>query len=174
MPSSRVPANDPDDDWELSPDTAHPDAAGQLKGPYFWDLRDEHSPFGSDLGAATLAAYRAALATDDDLDEAGFLEEFLEARDVDRVFAEGIADEALGHRLEREHSHILAYDDIVVALAFAQIVLRGEASSQIAAAAIESLRRQALPEVLAFRGWSDAALRRRRCREMMTVLRPWT
>ena len=65
---------------------------------------------------------------------------------------------------------ILTYDDVVIAVAFAQIVLEGNASRQIAAAASRSLERQALPEVIDFRGWSDPAERRERCAEMLEVM----
>jgi uncharacterized protein YfeS len=159
-----------DDDWELSPETAHPNAARLLKDPFYWDVADENCPFGNDSGADTLEFYRAALDSDPELDSSTFLDELFEEWDVDRDFAEGVPDEELGHRLEREHFHILTYDDTVVAVAFAEIVFLGDASTDIAAAAIRSLKRQCLPEVLEFRGWSDPAERVGRCEEMIEVL----
>ena len=105
-----------DDDWELSVQTAHPNAARLLKEPFYWDVCDENSPFGNDCGADTLEFYRAALDSNADLDSSEFVAELFEEWDVDRDFAEGIPDEELGHRLEREHFHILTYDDVVVAV----------------------------------------------------------
>jgi uncharacterized protein YfeS len=159
-----------DDDWELSAQGAHPNAATLLKEPFYWDVGDEGSPFGNDTGADTLQCYRAAIESNGDLDGFEFLAELFDEWDVDRDFAEGIPDEELEYRLEREHSHILTYDDAVVAVAFAEIVFRGGVSMEIAAAAIKSLKRQCLPEMLEFRGWSDPAERRTRCQEMMDVL----
>jgi uncharacterized protein YfeS len=160
-----------DDDWDLSPETAHPDAARLLKEPFYWDLRDESAPFGNDSGAQTLQFYRAALAEDDELDAAGFLDDLLQEWDIDGDFAAGIPDDELAQRLEREQIHILTYDDVVVALAFAELVFQGKASVEMSEAAIRSLERQAMPEVLEFRGWSDPAERQARCEQMIAVLR---
>lgn len=160
-----------DDAWELAPDTAHPNAARLMTDPFYWDVCDENSPFGNDRGAEVLGAYRAAIDADAEPDGAELLAELLEQWDVDRAFAEGIPDEELGYRLEREHFHILAYDDAVVALAFAELVFLGNASTEMAAAAIRSLQRQSTPQLLEFRGWSDPGERRGRCEEMIEVLR---
>ncbi len=159
-----------DDEWELSPDTAHPNAARLLKDPFYWDVADENSPFGNDSGADALEFYRAAIDADPELDSSGFLDELFEEWDVDRDFAEGVPDEELAHRLDREHFHILTYDDVVIAVAFAEIVFLGNASAEMAAAAIRSLKRQSLQEVLEFRGWSDPAERVSRCEDMMDAL----
>lgn len=159
-----------DDDWELSPETAHPDAARLLQEPFYWDVRDENSPFGNEIGAQTLELYRAALDADPELEGIDFLWELLEQWDIDREFAERVPEEELAHRLEREHFHILTYDDAVVALAFAELVFSGHASTQMGEAAIHCLQRQSLPEVLEFRGWSDPAERRERLQEMADVL----
>lgn len=160
-----------DDDWDLSPEMAHPNAARLLDAPFYWDLRDESSPFGNDPGVDTLQFYRAALAADPGLDTGEFLDELFEEWDIDHELAVGIPDEELGYRLEREHHHILTYDDAVVAAAFAEIVFHGSAATEVALAAIRSLERQRLPEVLEFRGWSDPHLRRARCEEMIEALR---
>src|SRR6186713_3291869 len=39
-----------DDDWELSPEVAHPNARRLMKAEYFWDICDDDSPFGNDTG----------------------------------------------------------------------------------------------------------------------------
>ena len=64
-----------DDDWELSAQTAHPNAASLLKEPFYWDVCDESSPFGNDSGADTLEFYRAAIDSNADLDGSEFLAE---------------------------------------------------------------------------------------------------
>jgi uncharacterized protein YfeS len=159
-----------DDDWELSEDTAHPNAVKLLNQPFFWDIGDESSPFGNETGADVLQFYRAAFAEDPHLDGSDFLSDVFQEWDLDRRFAEGIPDEELAYRLDREHFHILAYDDAVVATAFAEVVFLGTVSVELAEAAIRSLTRQSTPEVLEFRGWSDPALRVERCEAMIAVL----
>lgn len=163
-----------DEDWELSPESAHPHAARLLVEPFYWDVQDENSPFGNDRGAEVLEAYRAAIGEDDEPDGSELLDELLQEWDVDRDFAADIPDEELAYRLEREHFHIFTYDDAVVALAFAELVFLGNASPEMASAAIKCLKRQATPEVVEFRGWSDPAERRARCEEMIEALRAST
>lgn len=160
-----------DDDWELSPETAHPNAAKLMQEPFYWDVADQDSPFGNDAGADTLQFYRAAIDADPDLDVAGFLDELFAEWDVDRKFAEGIPDDELADRLDRESFNILTYDDVLVAVAFGELVFKGSVPEELAQDAIRSLERQALPVLLEFRGWSDPDARRARCEQMIEVLR---
>ena len=158
-----------DDEWELSPENAHPNAKRLLKADFYWDVVDEDSPFGNDTGADTLEFYRAWIRENDDDEE--FLFELFDEWEVDRELAESMPDAELATQLEEDHYDVLTYDDVVIALAFAQLVLEGNASPDMAAAASRSLRRQALPAVIEFRGWSDPDERRRRCAHMLEVMR---
>ena len=158
----------PDDEWELSPEVAHPNAQRLLKDAFYWDVCDEDSPFGNDTGADTLEFYRAWIENSDDDED--FLHQLFDEWEVDWERAESIADAELEDRLEEEHFDILTYDDVVIAVAFAQLVLEGETSRDIAALATRALERQARPEMIAFRGWSDPAERIDRCARMLEVM----
>ena len=157
-----------DDDWQLSRDTAHPNARRLLKADFYWDLGDEDSPFGNDTGADTLEFYRAWIRESDDDED--FLHQLFDEWEVDWESAASVADAELADRLEDQHFDILTYDDVVIALAFAQLVLAGNAELDTAALATRALQRQALPEMVAFRGWSDPAQRRSRCAQMLEVM----
>lgn len=157
-----------DDDWELSPEAAHPNARRLMKAEYLWDICDDDSPFGNDTGADTLEFFREHLESGDDDEQ--FLDDILEEWGVDRGTAESVPDAELKRVLEDEHFHILTYDDVVIALAFAQLVFRGKTSREMSGAAVRALKRQVLPEVIEFRGWEDPGERRDRCAEMITVL----
>ena len=157
-----------DDDWELTRDNAHPNARRLLKADFYWDVADDDSPFGNDTGWDTLEFYRAWIRESDD--EEDFLHRLFEEWEVDWEAAASIPDPELAARLEDEHHDILTYDDVVVALAFAQLVLSGNSEIDTAALAARALKRQALPEVIAFRGWSDPAERRARCAEMLDIV----
>lgn len=148
-----------DDDWELTPDTAHPNARRLLKDDFYWDVTDENSPFGNDTGADTLAFYRAWIEESDDDED--FLHQLFEEWDVDWEAAQANPDGALDS---------FTYDDAVIAVAFAQLVLEGNTSRDIAALASRALRRQALPEVIELRGWVDPAERNERCARMLQVV----
>jgi uncharacterized protein YfeS len=158
----------PDDEWELSPEVAHPNAKRLLRAEFYWDVCDENSPFGNDTGADTLEFYRAWLEDRDDDED--FLHQVFDEWEVDWERAETIADAELEDRLEEEHFDILTYDDVIVATAFAQLVLEGNTSRDVAALAMRSLQRQSLPGVIAFRGWSDPIERKERCAQMLQVM----
>ena len=158
-----------DDEWELSPETAHPNARRLLQEDFFWDVGDEDSPFGNDTGWDTLEFYRAWIRQTDDDEE--FLAELFDEWEVDRELAEDIADDELAAQLEDDHYDVITYDDVVIALAFAQLVLEGETSPDMAAAATRCLERQMLPDVIDFRDWSDPDERLDRCTRMIEVMK---
>lgn len=158
-----------DDEWELSPEVAHPNAKRLLKAPFYWDICDDDSPFGNDTGADTLEFYRAWIEESDDDED--FLHQLFDEWEVDWERAESIADGDLEDCLEDEHFDILTYDDVVIAVAFAQLVLEGQVSRDVAALATRSLMRQSRPEVIDFRGWVDPAERAERCAEMLEVMK---
>ena len=161
-----------DDEWQLSREGAHPNARRLLGPDFYWDVTNEDSPFGNDTGYDTLEFYRAWIRARDD--EEDFRHQLFDEWDVDWERAESIPDGELANCLEEEHFDILTYDDVVIALAFAQLVLAGNMELDTAALASRALKRQALPEVIAFRGWSDPAERHARCAEMLEVMQSAT
>lgn len=161
-----------DDDWELAPGNAHPNARRLLRADFYWDVTDENSPFGNDSGWDTLEFYRAWIEESDDDED--FLHQLFDEWGVDWEAAQSIPDAGLANRLEEEEFDILTHDDVVIALAFAQLVLAGNMERHASALAARALQRQALPEVIAFRGWSDAAERRSRCAQMLQVVQSAT
>jgi uncharacterized protein YfeS len=158
-----------DDEWELSPEVAHPNAKRLLKDEFYWDICDEDSPFGNDTGADTLEFYRAWIEDSDDDED--FLHQLFDEWEVDWERVESIPDGELKDCLEDEHFHILTYDDVVIALAFAQLVLEGNIARDMAALATRSLKRQSRPEVIELRGWTDPVGRTERCARMLEVVR---
>ena len=139
-----------------------------LKDDFYWDVGDEDSPFGNDTGADTLEFYRAWIEESDDDED--FLHQLFDEWDVDWEAVQAIPDAELEERLEDEEIDILTYDDVVVALAFAQLVLEGNMSRDVAALASRALRRQASPQVIEYRGWDDPAERTERCARMLHVV----
>ena len=158
-----------EDDWELSREEAHPNARRLLEDEFYWDVADDNSPFGNDTGWDTLEFYRAWIQHSDDDEE--FLAEVFDEWEVDRELAESLADDDLGTQLEDDHYDVVTYDDVVIALAFAQLVLEGASSPEMAAAATRSLERQMLPEMIDFRDWADPDERLDRCSKMIEALR---
>lgn len=78
--------------------------------------------------------------------------------------------ENIAAALEEDHFSVLAHDDTVIALAFAQLVIEGSIVVGIRKEALAAAERQQLPDVLAFRGWSKPAERVLRLRAVKRVL----
>lgn len=163
-----APSEGADDD--LTPERAHARARGLMVEPWFWDVCDGDSPFGNDTGADTLSFFREWRVKHPRKEPVAFLTSLLrqwEVRDTDWATMDG---EALRRVLPTDHFHVLTRDDTVIAVAFAQFALEGVVNPVVRERALIAVRRQALPEVIAFRGWVDPQERLKRLSRMKSVL----
>jgi len=101
----------------------HPDARTILDDPFFWSQADEESPHGNDTGADLLVGYRKWLQQHPDTDPVEFYEQLVR-----------------GWRLPPEYDPVL--DQAAVALAFAELKLRGACRPSAAELARNALERQ--------------------------------
>jgi tetratricopeptide (TPR) repeat protein len=98
--------------------------------------------------------------------------QLLDARDADWDLLD---PGALQDGLERESFDILTRDDLVIGLAFAQMVLEGRVHPGVRQKALWAVERQMLDVVIAFRGWADPGERKRRLEHLRGVLaRDWS
>lgn len=115
-----------DIDWE----DFHPEARSILDDPFFWTSTDDFSPHGNDTGADLLESYRRWCKRHKDAEPAQFLERLAEEWGY-QVFAS--IDDDVRH-------------EAVIALAFADIKLRGGCdprARELAMRSIEWQRKQA-------------------------------
>lgn len=159
------------EEWDLSPDSAHPVARTLLTESFLWSTADEGAPLGSDTGADTLAAFREWRETHPKTNPRFFLSELLREWGVESSPFGELREEKLAGVLRDDHFNVLTQDDTVIALAFAQLVLEGTVEESVREQALNAIRRQALASVIHFRGWSDPAERRDRLSIMAKVLR---
>lgn len=156
-------------DVELAREDSHPRAREALAEAFFWDASDPCSPFGNETGQEVLEAFRDFRVEEPRGNPLALLGELLarwevadEAWDVvepDEVQAIG-ADDELG---------LLLRDEVVLALAFAQIVVEGRVEPEVRRRALLALTRQSLPALI--HGWSDRArMRTERVERMRAVL----
>lgn len=139
--------------WEVTPDTAHPRAKQLLGESIVWKYGDEDSPLGSDIGADTFAAYLVFHAAH----QQGGIQEFLRGQLASRRISDSDWDLLDPTRLEEVLNsgsafELLRRDDMIIGLAFAQLLLDGALDSLVRERAIAALRRQATGTVLSFRG----------------------
>jgi uncharacterized protein YfeS len=114
----------------------HPDARETLDEPFYWKSDNNFSPHGNDTGADLLFSYRGWLRRDPAGDPIGFYQRLLRR---------------WGYRADpaREQGQWVI-DEAAIALAFAELKLRGDcrpAVTSLARAAIRRQRQQALAAV---------------------------
>jgi uncharacterized protein YfeS len=120
-------------DWE----DFHPQAREVLDDPFFWECADDFSPNGNDTGADLLEAYRDWLKRHRDGEPIKFLERLAKQWGYSEI--EGMDDDVR--------------DEAAIALAFADLKLRGECDAEarnLALRSVERLRAHAQEST----GWS--------------------
>lgn len=157
--------------WELSPETAHPNAAQILTDEFFWDCMDENSPFGNDTGADALKFFREWRAAHTRANPLEFLGKILrEVFEVPDAHWNVVELDQVRALLNDSEYDLSVRDDTVIAVAFGQIVLEGRVETEIKRRALLALQRQSLPAVIEHRGWVSPAARIERLERMREVL----
>jgi uncharacterized protein YfeS len=125
---SRRAAMSPWDKLDIDWRDFHPNARAILDHPFYWDMANDFAPHGNDTGADLLADYRKWLRRDPSGDPIAFCDRLLRRW--------GIPNGPSG-----EGDHAVS-DDAAVALAFAELKLRGKCPSSVIAFAQRAIRRQ--------------------------------
>jgi uncharacterized protein YfeS len=152
---------------------AHPRAAAALSDGFFWHTHDDGAPLGSETGADTLAAFRDFRAERPGEGPLVLLSELLQRWEIaDAAWDAVNLGDVVEAGAEDEYS-LLARDEVILALAFSQLVDEGRVDEEVRRRAVLATTRQALPPLLL--PWGDKALERAtRLERMKQVLsRPW-
>lgn len=139
--------------WTPTPDKAHPKARAVLTNLFFWDMTDDNTPFGNDNGADTLAFYRDWQASHPNDKVIDFLRELLQRWDVTDNHWDVLIPESIVELIAEDRISFQLRDDIIIALAFAQILLEGHIEADIKRLAIIALQRQSTQPALDL--WTD-------------------
>ncbi len=155
--------------WELCRENAHPKASEQLAEDFFWSVAEENSPLGNEAAGYILTYFfrwRHFHPEDSPLD---FLDDMMLAWEIPEDVPS--PDEAgMAKRLPKDKQIIFTYDDMVIALAFSQIMLEGELVPSLKAKAQEALEHQAGEAAITHRRWKDPEERHRRLKLMGEAL----
>lgn len=158
------------DEWELSPENAHPLASNKLTQNFFWDIGDDNSPLGNDTGADILSFFREWREENEYRPVKEFLRQILLGWDVENSNWDLLDDAKIEKELKRDHYSLLTRDDSIIGLAFSQIVLEGKLDEDIKQMALSATQRQMKDIIIKFRGWDNADERKQRLVEMQKVL----
>ena len=108
---------------------------------------------GNDTGADTFAAYLKFRAAHPAIEVHTFIDEELASRQLADVDWYLLKETDLETALNTDRGYtVLQRDDLIIGLAFAQLLIDGQLDADVRKRAIAALRRQGTDAVLAFRG----------------------
>lgn len=157
----------------LSREEGHPNAARVLTDDFFWDVNDEGAPLGTETGAETLAAFRDFRAERPGEGPLVLLTELLARWEIADSGWDAVAVGEVVEAGEEDEYSLLSRDEVILGLAFSQLVEEGRIDAEVQRRAVLATVRQALTPLLL--PWGDRALERAtRLERMKQVLsRPW-
>ena len=156
--------------WEFTRKQAHTKARARLNKAFYWDESDDNSPLGNDTGRETATSYREWCS---DRRRAGvrrFLEQLMQGWALADTDWDVLDVERLQSQLQQDAFQILTRDDMVIGLAFVQMILEGKVDPEVQRIAMLAVERQSLEVVITFREWDNPKKRKTRLQHMRNVL----
>jgi uncharacterized protein YfeS len=134
------------DDFELTPEKAHPKAKALLTEEFYWSPIDETGPFGSDDGSDSFYQFRQWRVDNKKVSPAMFLKELLEewefpSFDMDKTDVKELVTKT-------EAGMIIVQDNAVIAIGFGQFVLEGQIDNDIKDLTKKAIKREMTDELL--------------------------
>jgi uncharacterized protein YfeS len=129
--------------------------------PIFTDEVNEYGPLGNDTGADVLGHYRQWRESGNRPGQ--FLSHLLQAWEIGDCDWDDQDANVIVEEMQRSHKAVferLTRDDAIIALAFAQIIVDGEAQPKVLERALKALQRQSQDPIIEFRGWDDPEYRK--------------
>ena len=136
--------------------------------PLLTSNTDGYGPVGCDTGADTLSSYRDWRKRRRKRET--FLPRLFRGWELRDAGWDELDEGRLRAELEADHYQRLVGDDVVIAFAFAQLIVDGDVVLADRARALVAIERQGLPCVLEFRGWSEPPARLRALAVMRQAL----
>lgn len=146
-------------------DDAHPKAKELLPEAFYWSL-DDFSPIGGDVGSDLMAdiwRWRQKFSSESIIK---FLDEYMVSSFGSTEQVQAVANDQLD--LAIGHNSVAAnlYDDLTIAMAYAQFMLDGFLDANLRTRALRAIERQSSSEVLEYRALDpDYKEARRRIKE---------
>ena len=134
------------DDFEFTPEKAHPKAKALLIEEFYWSPIDETGPFGSDDGSDSFYQFRQWRVDNKKVSPAIFLKELLEewgfpSFDMDKTDVKELLTKI-------DAGMIIVQDNAVIAIGFGQFVLEGKIDNDIKDLTKKAIKREMTDELL--------------------------
>ena len=162
----------PDDNWALSKSNASARAVELMKDDFYWTCIDDNSPFGNDNGSDALTHYRRWRKANPFGNTTSFLESLCESFQAPLSQWEMIYPNSINTFLDMHKLYVLeTADDVLISVAFAQLVLDGKIEPSVRKLAIDAIGKESDANVIKKRGWVDPRARSERLAKMLVVLK---
>lgn len=146
--------NEEEDYWELSPKNSHPTAVAILTDDFYWNELADNSPFGNDSGNDTLKLFQKWREKNWMETPIIFLDRLLKDWEVTNDFW-NVTDASEAQKLlEQDDFSFIERDEVIIALAFGQLLLAGKVDAELKRRALLAIERQSLPAIIKF-VWGD-------------------
>lgn len=133
---------------DLSPEDSHPRAALALKDAFFWSLADTAAPFGNEAAQETLTAFRDFREEHATQSPLVLLDALLARWEIEDAHWDATAAAEVQAIGEEDEYGLLSRDEVIIALAFSQIITEGRLHPELRRRALLALLRQSLPALL--------------------------
>lgn len=136
--------NEYEEEYELSPETAHPAASALLTEDFFWSESDDTSPFGSDDGSDAFRGFREWRLINQTVSPFAYIGELLNNWGYNDTPA--IEDpEMAGYLIERAAS---GTNQVIIAVGLGQFVLEGAVDKDLLAETRQAIEREFDPVMI--------------------------
>jgi uncharacterized protein YfeS len=137
------------DDFELSPDNAHPNAKRLLTEDFYWSPIDETGPFGSDDGSDCFYGFVEWRTENKNESPVTYLKELIDEWGYPTFDLNVTDSQQIKQLLIKMDSRMLiGQDNAVVAIGFGQFVLEGKIDREIRDLTKKAIKRELTADLL--------------------------
>lgn len=137
------------DPFELSPETAHPNAKKLLTEDFYWSPIEETAPFGNDDGSDSFYGFIEWRALHKDESPATYFNELIEEWRYPRFNLNVTEAEDVRKLLTRVDSRIvIGQGNAIIAIGFGQFILEGKIDNDIKDLTGKAIQRALLPDLM--------------------------
>lgn len=159
------------DPWErlgVEWDEYHPSARSLLNDPFFWSGIDSDAPHGNDSGADLLNDFKKWNKRHAELPAHKMASRLLKDWEADGMNLRMSDAAAVLSLLEEDSFTLRTADEVMIAVAFAAVKLRGCCDRETRELAMLAIERERIPEMVS--KWKDAGIRRSRLDQLARTL----
>jgi uncharacterized protein YfeS len=159
------------DDFELSPDSAHPNAKNLLTEEFYWSPIEETGPFGSDDGSDCFYGFVKWRLENNGESPVTYLKEVIQEWGYPTFDLNLTDDESIKQLLNGMDSGVLiGQDNAVIAVGFGQFVLEGKIDDDIRDLTIKAIKRELVTDLLSEFRSDYRVTRKGQLEKMLAVL----